>query len=177
MIEGKTHDEKVDLWSLGVLCYEFLVGNPPFETKSHEETYRKISRVSVCVCVKGGFEANKYCLLHTLTASSFPLFCRWSSRIRPMWAKALEIWSTGFWNTTRCTDFQSKESWLIPGSSKTPPRSRQPSYEPLKSLREPRHPSEHYGLEIWEMAVIPEPGCLFPLVCMSHFLLWSSRFL
>ncbi|XP_060755356.1 aurora kinase C-like [Neoarius graeffei] len=45
MIEGKTHDEKVDLWSLGVLCYEFLVRNPPFETKSHEETYRKISRV------------------------------------------------------------------------------------------------------------------------------------
>ncbi|XP_031157965.1 aurora kinase A [Sander lucioperca] len=45
MIEGKTHDEKVDLWSLGVLCYEFLVGSPPFETKSHEETYRKISRV------------------------------------------------------------------------------------------------------------------------------------
>ncbi|XP_033994712.1 aurora kinase A [Trematomus bernacchii] len=45
MIEGKTHDEKVDLWSLGVLCYEFLIGKPPFETKSHEETYRKISRV------------------------------------------------------------------------------------------------------------------------------------
>ncbi|CAL8339228.1 unnamed protein product [Lota lota] len=45
MIEGRTHDEKVDLWSLGVLCYEFLVGSPPFETKSHEETYRKICRV------------------------------------------------------------------------------------------------------------------------------------
>lgn len=45
MIEGKTHDEKVDLWSLGVLCYEFLVGHPPFEAKSNEETYRRISRV------------------------------------------------------------------------------------------------------------------------------------
>ncbi|CAL8340250.1 unnamed protein product [Merluccius merluccius] len=45
MIEGRTHDEKVDLWSLGVLCYEFLVGRPPFETKSHDDTYRKISRV------------------------------------------------------------------------------------------------------------------------------------
>ncbi|XP_062261675.1 aurora kinase A [Platichthys flesus] len=45
MIEGKTHDEKVDLWSLGVLCYEFLVGKPPFETKSHDDTYRRISRV------------------------------------------------------------------------------------------------------------------------------------
>nr|XP_020452787.1 aurora kinase A [Monopterus albus] len=45
MIEGKTHDEKVDLWSLGVLCYEFLVGKPPFEAKTHEDTYRRISRV------------------------------------------------------------------------------------------------------------------------------------
>ncbi|XP_054641418.1 aurora kinase A [Dunckerocampus dactyliophorus] len=45
MIEGRTHDEKVDLWSLGVLCYEFLVGKPPFETKSHEDTYRRISKV------------------------------------------------------------------------------------------------------------------------------------
>ncbi|KAM6927494.1 aurora kinase A [Xenentodon cancila] len=45
MIEGKTHDEKVDLWSLGVLCYEFLVGKPPFEAKTHDETYHRISRV------------------------------------------------------------------------------------------------------------------------------------
>uniref|UniRef100_A0A8C5QTJ2 non-specific serine/threonine protein kinase n=1 Tax=Leptobrachium leishanense TaxID=445787 RepID=A0A8C5QTJ2_9ANUR len=45
MIEGRMHDEKVDLWSLGVLCYEFLVGKPPFETESHQETYRRISKV------------------------------------------------------------------------------------------------------------------------------------
>ncbi|XP_071823589.1 aurora kinase C-like [Apostichopus japonicus] len=45
MVEGKSHDEKVDLWSLGVLCYEFLVGKPPFETASNTETYRKITKV------------------------------------------------------------------------------------------------------------------------------------
>jgi len=45
MIDGKMHDEKVDLWSIGVLCYEFLVGKPPFETESHEETYKLISLV------------------------------------------------------------------------------------------------------------------------------------
>ncbi|KAG8582323.1 hypothetical protein GDO81_008010 [Engystomops pustulosus] len=45
MIEGRTHDEKVDLWSLGVLCYEFLVGKPPFEAETHQETYRRISKV------------------------------------------------------------------------------------------------------------------------------------
>lgn len=48
MIEGRMHDEKVDLWSLGVLCYEFLVGMPPFEADTYQETYRRISRVSCC---------------------------------------------------------------------------------------------------------------------------------
>lgn len=31
MVEGKEHTAKVDLWALGVLTYEFLVGSPPFE--------------------------------------------------------------------------------------------------------------------------------------------------
>ncbi|PSN37373.1 Aurora kinase A-B [Blattella germanica] len=44
MVEGRPHDEKVDLWSLGVLCYECLVGKPPFETETFEETYRRIGR-------------------------------------------------------------------------------------------------------------------------------------
>uniref|UniRef100_A0A8C0GWK7 Aurora kinase n=1 Tax=Chelonoidis abingdonii TaxID=106734 RepID=A0A8C0GWK7_CHEAB len=45
MIEGKTHDEKVDLWCIGVLCYELLVGQPPFESSTHTETYRRITKV------------------------------------------------------------------------------------------------------------------------------------
>lgn len=47
MIEGKIHDEKVDLWSIGVLCYECLVGNPPFETASHSDTYKRITKVCI----------------------------------------------------------------------------------------------------------------------------------
>lgn len=31
MVEGKEHNAKVDLWALGVLTYEFLIGSPPFE--------------------------------------------------------------------------------------------------------------------------------------------------
>uniref|UniRef100_A0A7S2LSH2 Aurora kinase n=1 Tax=Leptocylindrus danicus TaxID=163516 RepID=A0A7S2LSH2_9STRA len=47
MIEGRDHDEQVDVWSLGVLMYEFLVGNPPFEAEGHSATYRRISRVDL----------------------------------------------------------------------------------------------------------------------------------
>ncbi|XP_053320426.1 aurora kinase B [Spea bombifrons] len=47
MIEGKTHDEKVDLWCMGVLCYEFLVGSPPFDSPSHTETHRRIVNIDL----------------------------------------------------------------------------------------------------------------------------------
>ncbi|XP_059937651.1 aurora kinase B isoform X5 [Mesoplodon densirostris] len=47
MIEGRVHNEKVDLWCIGVLCYELLVGNPPFESASHNETYRRIVKVDL----------------------------------------------------------------------------------------------------------------------------------
>jgi aurora kinase, other len=47
MVEGREHDEQVDVWSLGVLMFEFLVGNPPFEAAGHNDTYRRISRVDL----------------------------------------------------------------------------------------------------------------------------------
>ena len=45
MVEVKGYDEKVDLWSLGVLCYEFLVGEPPFDV-SHRKTASVFSSFS-----------------------------------------------------------------------------------------------------------------------------------
>ncbi|XP_060112490.1 LOW QUALITY PROTEIN: aurora kinase B [Heteronotia binoei] len=47
MVEGRPHDEKVDVWCIGILCYEFLVGHPPFESASHTETYRRIVAVDL----------------------------------------------------------------------------------------------------------------------------------
>ena len=44
MLEGRTHDDCVDLWTLGVLCYEFLVGKPPFEEETQEKTSRRICK-------------------------------------------------------------------------------------------------------------------------------------
>lgn len=49
MVEGREHDRLVDLWSLGVLAYEFLVGAPPFEEPSggYRATYRRIAKVDL----------------------------------------------------------------------------------------------------------------------------------
>ncbi|KVH95636.1 Protein kinase, ATP binding site-containing protein, partial [Cynara cardunculus var. scolymus] len=40
-VESAEHDASVDIWSLGILCYEFLYGIPPFEAKEHSDTYRR----------------------------------------------------------------------------------------------------------------------------------------
>ncbi|XP_076783674.1 aurora kinase C isoform X2 [Arvicanthis niloticus] len=45
IIEGRTYNEMVDLWCVGVLCYELLVGTPPFESSTSSETYRRICQV------------------------------------------------------------------------------------------------------------------------------------
>lgn len=57
--QGREHDSSTDIWSLGVLAYEFIVGVPPFEAEGHSATYRRISRVDIrwpssLVSFKGG---------------------------------------------------------------------------------------------------------------------------
>lgn len=47
MVQGKDHNYTVDIWSLGVLLYEFLVGSPPFEAEGHQATYRRIQKVDI----------------------------------------------------------------------------------------------------------------------------------
>lgn len=47
MVEGREHDATADIWSLGVLTYEFLVGSPPFEAEGYRATYRRISNVDL----------------------------------------------------------------------------------------------------------------------------------
>lgn len=45
MVQGKPHTKNVDLWSLGVLCYELIVGRAPFLATDYDETYKKIIKV------------------------------------------------------------------------------------------------------------------------------------
>uniref|UniRef100_A0A0E0KQ42 Protein kinase domain-containing protein n=1 Tax=Oryza punctata TaxID=4537 RepID=A0A0E0KQ42_ORYPU len=47
MVEKTEHDYHVDIWSLGIMCYEFLYGVSPFEAKEHSETYRRFVKVDL----------------------------------------------------------------------------------------------------------------------------------
>lgn len=42
MVNGTLHDKYADNWAVGVLCYEFLCGKPPFEAPSQNDTYNNI---------------------------------------------------------------------------------------------------------------------------------------
>ncbi|KAG4996159.1 hypothetical protein JHK82_026976 [Glycine max] len=47
MVENKAHDYAVDNWNLGILCYEFLYGAPPFEAESQADTFKRIMKVDI----------------------------------------------------------------------------------------------------------------------------------
>ncbi|CAB0045017.1 unnamed protein product [Trichogramma brassicae] len=47
MVSGQKYDIFVDHWCLGILCYEFLVGRPPFLSDTSDETYDKIKKVEI----------------------------------------------------------------------------------------------------------------------------------
>jgi len=50
MVENKAHDYAVDNWTLGILCYEFLFGAPPFEAESQADTFKRY-RKSWAICL------------------------------------------------------------------------------------------------------------------------------
>ncbi|KAG5089187.1 hypothetical protein JHK86_001799 [Glycine max] len=47
MVENKAHDYAVHNWTLGILCYEFLYGAPPFEVESQVDTFKRIMKVDL----------------------------------------------------------------------------------------------------------------------------------
>ena len=41
----RDYDSTIDIWGLGILSYEFVVGRPPFESDTKKETYDRIEQL------------------------------------------------------------------------------------------------------------------------------------
>lgn len=47
MVQGHGHNHTLDLWSLGVLLYEMVVGRPPFQSTDHAQLISKILSLDI----------------------------------------------------------------------------------------------------------------------------------
>ena len=47
MVNHQEYDHSIDLWSLGILTFELLVGKPPFEEQSQKDTCIRINNVDL----------------------------------------------------------------------------------------------------------------------------------
>ena len=45
--ELTTYDKSIDIWSLGILAFEFCCGFPPFEAETQNQTYSRINKLDL----------------------------------------------------------------------------------------------------------------------------------
>lgn len=93
MVQSQEHNYSVDLWLLGILCYEFLVGRPPFEEHEKAATYRRI--VDVDLFIPSFVDPDAADLIRRLVQKNaknrMPLADvvahPWIQKYRPLWLK------------------------------------------------------------------------------------------
>lgn len=47
VVSRASYGKEVDIWAVGILIYEFLVGKPPFEAEEANETHKRIMKAEV----------------------------------------------------------------------------------------------------------------------------------
>ena len=68
------YDEKADIWSLGTLCYEMLIGSPAFNATSYDELLSKLD--------KGDFKIPSKCTLSLEAISFLNSMLKYDSKMR-----------------------------------------------------------------------------------------------
>ena len=43
LLNGQRYDEKVDIWAVGILAYELMVGSSPFDIADREDLHKIVN--------------------------------------------------------------------------------------------------------------------------------------
>jgi len=98
IIRGDEYDEKIDIWSLGIMIYEMCLGEPPYYALSPSDALQQIAKSGVAGLPESDFSprmcnfVNKNCLIYS-----------------PKERKSTDILLTNDWFQTRC----DKESFSL----------------------------------------------------------------
>ena len=165
---GESYDERVDIWSLGVLMYELLVGKAPFDAEENEQTQERIRSDAVSFPADATPSAEARELLLSLlqkarrAPSSIPHAARQHPRV-PTAAhhprhRSLPILPTvpltrslRWWCRTRSSASACRACLITRGSRGTPPPPREDGWSPphddraLGSRESAQWPSEWVG--------------------------------
>lgn len=47
ILKGNRYDEKVDIWAIGILAYELLLGNSPFEIYEQNDLHKIVKSPNI----------------------------------------------------------------------------------------------------------------------------------
>ncbi|KAK0405021.1 hypothetical protein QR680_017763 [Steinernema hermaphroditum] len=109
MLGKKGHSYEVDIWALGCILYTLLVGKPPFETTSLQDTYGRIKK-------------NRYSIPHWITENASCLIRQLLAAQPQKRPKVYDILKTnfftqGYWPRalpTTCLTMRPKFNFLSP---------------------------------------------------------------
>jgi len=91
IVKNKSYTVKADLWSIGMILYEMLIGKPPYKASNHYELIKKIDTQAIIIPNCISISDNCKDLLHGLLQKNVNKRIGWIEFFNHPWLESLTI--------------------------------------------------------------------------------------